>query len=178
MTEHPDTFGLATPVGSRRKFFEWVTAAAFSLIGLGLAIPLVGYVVSPALRRREQPWVEVGSLDELPLEQPKQLQYLRSEQDGYMPSNVTKAVWAIKHSATDVTVLSPICTHLGCGYNWDEEADRFKCPCHGSVYDKSGKVLGGPAPRPLDPLPTRIEEGRLLVQYKEFKSGLATRVEV
>ena len=178
MPEHSDAFGLATPVGSRRKFFEWVTAAAFSLISLGLAVPLIGYVVSPALRRREKPWVEVGSMEELPLEQPKQLEYLRAEQDGYMPSHVAKAVWAIKHSATDVTVLSPICTHLGCGYHWDLEADRFKCPCHGSVYDKTGKVLAGPAPRPLDPLPVRIEQGRLLVQYKEFKSGLPRRVEV
>ncbi len=49
-----------TPVGSRRSFFRWVTRAAAGLIGLGLAIPLAGYVISPALRRRAQSWVEVG----------------------------------------------------------------------------------------------------------------------
>ena len=50
------TPGFSTPVGSRRKFFQWVTRAAAGLIGLSLAIPLVGYVISPALKRRDKPY--------------------------------------------------------------------------------------------------------------------------
>ena len=44
------------------------------------------------------------------------------------------------------------CPHLGCGYRWDDADHHFKCPCHGSVYDIAGKVVGGPPPRPLDAL--------------------------
>lgn len=176
--EDPLSHGLSTPIGTRRRFFAWVTGAAAALIGLGLAIPLVGYVISPALKRRERPWVEVGEVDDLPVGVPKQLDYLHTIQDGWMESQTHKAVWAVKHADGRVTVFSPICTHLGCGYRW-EDADRtFKCPCHGSVYDADGKVLAGPAPRRLDVLPSKVEDGKLFVIYKEFKAGLPTAVEL
>ncbi|MCE9535722.1 MAG: Rieske 2Fe-2S domain-containing protein, partial [Nitrospirae bacterium] len=68
--------------------------------------------------------------------------------------------------------------HLGCGYHWDRTDSRFKCPCHGSVYDVTGEVLAGPAPRALDRLPAKIEAGRLLVMYKEFKPGLSRSMEL
>lgn len=42
---------------------------------------------------------------------------------------------------------SAICTHLGCTVNLAGEG--FHCPCHGSVFDKSGRVLSGPAPSSL-----------------------------
>jgi cytochrome b6-f complex iron-sulfur subunit len=43
--------------------------------------------------------------------------------------------------------ISAVCTHLGCIIGSSDEG--FACPCHGSVYDPSGKVVGGPAPRNL-----------------------------
>jgi menaquinol-cytochrome c reductase iron-sulfur subunit len=172
------TPGFFTPVGSRRTFFGWVTAAAAAMIGLGLAVPLIGYFISPALKRRESSWVDVGGLDELPVGEPKQLDYVATVKDGWMEAKSNKAVWAIKHGDGQVTVFSPMCTHLGCGYRWDGADRQFKCPCHGSVFDVTGRVLGGPAPRPLDRLPSKIENGRLLVQYKEFKAGLREAVEI
>ena len=44
--------------------------------------------------------------------------------------------------------LSPICTHLGCTVEIEE--GRLVCPCHGSNYDREGRVLRGPAERALD----------------------------
>lgn len=170
--------GFYTPVGSRRTFFQWVIGAASALIGLGLAIPLVGYVISPALKRREQFWVEVGTVDELTVGQPEQLEYRQTVSDGWMTTTAHKAVWAVKQGADTVTIFSPICTHLGCGYRWDLPDRKFKCPCHGSVYDMTGRVVSGPAPRPLDELPVKIEGGKVLVMYKEFKSGLSKKVEI
>ena len=170
--------GFYTPVGSRRKFFQWVTRAAAGLIGIGLAIPLAGYVLSPSLKRRERSWVEVGGVEELAVGQPKQLDYVASVRDGWMETKFNKAIWAVKQADGQVTVFSPLCTHLGCGYHWDSGDQKFKCPCHGSVYDVTGQVLHGPAPRRLDVLPSKVEEGRLLVIYKEFKSGLPTQVEL
>lgn len=43
--------------------------------------------------------------------------------------------------------VSAVCTHLGCTVN--NTTDGFHCPCHGSVFDASGTVVHGPAPRPL-----------------------------
>jgi menaquinol-cytochrome c reductase iron-sulfur subunit len=167
-----------TPTGTRRTFFQWVIGVAAGVIGASLAIPLVGYVISPALKRREKPWVEIGGVDELNVGDPKQLDYVATIRDGYLETNAHKAVWAVKHAHGQVTVFSPICTHLGCGYRWDGEEHKFKCPCHGSVFDLSGEVLAGPAPRRLDKLPTKVENGRLLVMYKEFKSGVRSQIEL
>jgi len=46
-------------------------------------------------------------------------------------------------------VISAICTHLGCTVQWRDQAHEFACPCHGSLYNAQGKVIGGPAPRSL-----------------------------
>ena len=163
---------------SRRRFFEWVIRASAGFIGLGLAIPLVGYVISPALKRRRQPWVDVGAVDALPTGVPSQLEYVATVQDGYHETKTEKAVWAVKQPDAQVTVFSPMCTHLGCGYHWDSTAQQFKCPCHGSVFDLSGRVVAGPAPRPLDTLPSRVDNGRLLVMFKEYKSGVSRQIEL
>ncbi len=42
---------------------------------------------------------------------------------------------------------SAICTHLGCTVNLANNG--FHCPCHGSVFDRNGIVVSGPAPSPL-----------------------------
>lgn len=166
------------PEGSRRRFFQWVTRAVMGVIGMGLAVPLVGYVVSPALKRRTPTWVDIGSVDEIPSGEPAQRDYVATIRDGYVETKTHKAVWAVKQPDGQVVAFSPMCTHLGCGYAWDAGEKKFKCPCHGSVFDVSGQVLGGPAPRPLDRLPLRVENGRVLVTYKEFKSGVREQVEL
>ena len=90
------TSGFYTPVGTRRRFFQWVTRAAAGFIGLALAVPIIGYVISPALKRRAQSWVDVAAMDELPVGEPKQLEYVATIQDGYLQTKSQKAVWAIK----------------------------------------------------------------------------------
>ena len=95
-----------------------------------------------------------------------------------METKAIKSVWAVKEPTGEIKVFSPLCPHLGCGYRWDNDKGKFACPCHGSVYSITGQVLAGPAPRPLDDLPEKIENGRLLVIYKEFKSGLPKKVEI
>ncbi|MGF1602012.1 MAG: cytochrome b6-f complex iron-sulfur subunit [Thermosynechococcaceae cyanobacterium] len=45
--------------------------------------------------------------------------------------------------------LNAICTHLGCVVPWNVGQSKFMCPCHGSQYDETGKVVRGPAPRSL-----------------------------
>lgn len=88
------------------------------------------------------------------------------------------SVWAVKRPDGDIAVFSPVCTHLGCYYTWNSERGRFECPCHASVFSIDGTVISGPAPRPLDVLPHKVENGVLYVQWKEFKSGAAGKVEV
>ena len=175
---HASSPPLGGPTGTRRRFFQWMITASAGFIGFSLAVPLVGYLISPAFKRRTQSWVDLAAADELATGVPKQLDYVATLQDGYHETKTQKAVWAVKQADGAVSVFSPICTHLGCGYHWDAAGQQFKCPCHGSAFDVSGRVVGGPAPRPLDVLPSKVEGGRLLVVYKEFKSGVAKQTEL
>ncbi len=45
--------------------------------------------------------------------------------------------------------INAICTHLGCVVPWNVAENKFMCPCHGSQYDNTGKVVRGPAPKSL-----------------------------
>jgi Rieske Fe-S protein len=46
--------------------------------------------------------------------------------------------------------VSAICTHMGCTVAWNSIAGTWDCPCHGSRFDVSGRVLYGPAVRDLE----------------------------
>ena len=148
------------------------------MIGLALSIPLVGYVISPAFRRQARDWAEAGNLDELIAGVPRELTYVVTVQDGWLKTTAMKSVWAVRRTEGDVTVFAPLCTHLGCGYRWDSDDLTFKCPCHNSIFNIDGKVLAGPAPRPLDRLPVKVEHGRLFIIDKQFKSGTSRQVEL
>lgn len=55
------------------------------------------------------------------------------------------------------------CVHLGCTVPWNAKADEWHCPCHGSVYNRFGERTAGPAPRPLDLMPMKIDGSNVLV---------------
>jgi len=55
------------------------------------------------------------------------------------------------------------CTHLGCTVPWDQDAQKFICPCHSSRFDMQGSVENPPAPRPLDLFPVEIVDGAVTV---------------
>ncbi len=58
--------------------------------------------------------------------------------------------------------VSAVCTHLGCIL--ERSTDGFKCPCHGSLYNRDGVILSGPAPRNLAWYRvSRTSDGRIMV---------------
>lgn len=79
-------------------------------------------------------------------------------------------VWMVR-VAEGIYALSTICTHLGCTPNWLAGESKFKCPCHGSGFYKTGINFEGPAPRPLERYRISLaEDGQILIdKSKKFQ---------
>ncbi len=63
----------------------------------------------------------------------------------------------------EVYALSMRCTHLGCMLNYDTVSRRFRCPCHGSVFDESGRWVSGPAKKDLQRVPAEMNKNKDIV---------------
>lgn len=64
-------------------------------------------------------------------------------------------------TAGTVAAFSARCTHKGCTVA--PKDSKLECPCHGSVYEAAtGKVINGPAPRPLAKVEVHVASGEVL----------------
>jgi cytochrome b6-f complex iron-sulfur subunit len=82
------------------------------------------------------------------------------------------AIWVVNGEIDGeqmIYALSTVCTHLGCTPNWLEGEQKFKCPCHGSGFYKTGVNFEGPAPRPLERMGIRLAEDGMLEVDKSVK---------
>ncbi len=177
MEENPRSEPGEKAVTTRRRFLKVAIAVLASLNALILGIPFVKTLISSALRRKAD-WSKVAEINSLPEGQPVELKFATTAEDAYQRANILYSVWVVKRSAEELVVFSPICPHLGCHYLWNAKIERFACPCHASVYSIDGKVLYGPAPRPLDTLPYKIENGVLFVRYERFEVGVPQKIQV
>jgi cytochrome b6-f complex iron-sulfur subunit len=72
-------------------------------------------------------------------------------------------VWIVRE-AEGFYALIAVCTHLGCSPNWLVAENKFKCPCHGSGFYRTGINFEGPAPRPLERARIVLaDDGQILV---------------
>ncbi len=82
-------------------------------------------------------------------------------------------VWIVREE-TGVYAIFAKCTHLGCTPRWLAAENKFKCPCHGSGFFKSGLNFEGPAPRPLDRFALTVgDDGQLVVDKSKIFRGTA-----
>lgn len=148
---------------NRRQFLTTMLGLTGSVIGLSLAVPLTGYALSPAMVKEKTEFVPIGSVADFKVGEPIKVNYSFRKKDGWVETEVKKSAWVVKKDDNNLTVFSPNCTHLGCGYSWDAASKQFKCPCHGAVFSLEGEVVAGPPPRPLDRFETKVAEGKVLI---------------
>ena len=86
-------------------------------------------------------------------------------------TDTTEVAVYLRRAGERVDALTAVCTHTGCLVR--AAGSGFECPCHKSRFDEEGRCLGGPAPRPLDRLETRLENGNVKVRYERFRPGVS-----
>ena len=191
---------------TRRQWMANATIAISGVIGLTLAIPIVGSLVPDVgaggaawTPLDENGWKQLQSATDTPVH----IDINLKSKDAYLPEqNSPQSVWGIKvkdpqkfmRDRSDLfgagdkdklpypivsmgfVLFSPICPHLGCYYQWQGDQKRFWCPCHQSTYDPYGAHTGGPAERGLDPLPFREHSGVAQCEWIRYAPTIPDRL--
>jgi Rieske Fe-S protein len=152
-----------TADGSRRRFLGSLTSGIMTVIGGILAVIGGGAVLSSTARRQDD-WLAVSALHDLPDNEPTPVTLSVMRMDGYRQALERRTIFLVKTGESEVAALNATCTHLGCLVAWDAQAQVFKCPCHGGTYDRGGTVMDGPPPEPLAKVATRVDGDRVMVQ--------------
>ena len=165
----------------RRRFLRWMSGIGAALAGIIVGVPAVSAFFSPALRKpTKKKWIKVADdVSTLDIGVPIKVDFVESANDAWVESRALRTVWLYTEDGEKFTAYSGVCTHLGCSYSFDADNKRYHCPCHHGLFDmKTGAVIGGPPPRPLDTLPVRVENGEVQVLYQMFRTGVPEKVEV
>ncbi|MFQ5846542.1 MAG: ubiquinol-cytochrome c reductase iron-sulfur subunit [Candidatus Methylomirabilales bacterium] len=156
--ERTDSQGI-TP--GRRRFIALAFGAITSAIAGIIGVPLASFFALPALKRSERRWLEVGPVSDLVEGQITKV-VTKPLASQVWPHNIPSvAIYVVNHGGGKCTLYHIHCTHVGCPVRWNSQAGRFFSPCHGGVFDREGRVLAGPPPRPLDRYEHKIENGIL-----------------
>jgi menaquinol-cytochrome c reductase iron-sulfur subunit len=149
---------------SRRKFLSIATWSIGGLISAGMAIPAVAFIIGPVLQRKKsQEWIPFGSTAKVEIGTPTLFKATVQRQSGWIVTDEEISAYLLTEDGRDFIAMSNICTHLGCRVRWIKEKGQFFCPCHNGVFDKEGKVVSGPPPKPLDRYEIKVENGQVLI---------------
>ena len=140
------------------------TWAAGGLISAGMGIPVIAYIIGPALEDdATQSWLRLGPVSKVGIGVPTLFKTKIKRQAGWVVEEEELSVYVLTDNGSDFVAMSNICTHLACRVRWIAEDEQFFCPCHNAVFDKEGKVVAGPPPRPLDRYALKVEDGQLFI---------------
>ena len=84
----------------------------------------------------------------------------------------------IKRTEGGFRALNSTCPHLGCKVHWEEDKQRFFCPCHSGVFAPDGTATAGPpadAGQNLAEVPLKVDTkaGVIYLEVQVAKGGHA-----
>jgi cytochrome b6-f complex iron-sulfur subunit len=140
----------------RRAFLKNFAIIGTLFVAIGMFFRNLWEYIYPPKEKKKYHKYLVAKIDSVPVGKAKEIK-------------LGKTPVFVVHLPDGYRVFSGICTHLGCIVRWEEEKQRFFCPCHKGIYDKTGKVIGGPPPRPLDQYKVEVDKNLVYI-YVESKT--------
>jgi nitrite reductase/ring-hydroxylating ferredoxin subunit len=118
----------------RRSFLAWLGAGLAALVTVGGNRGVAWAQAAPFKK---------GNRAEIPAAK------MQSLAPG-VPTHFPEArAWLVSGKDDKLAAFDEQCTHKGCKFAWQAQKSYFECPCHGSRFDRDGKVVNGPASAPL-----------------------------
>ena len=136
---------------TRRAFLFKLSVMLNAAVGAVLAVPLVGYLLGPALKKGSATgaWIVLGGIDDFPVGETR-LADFRSPVATFDDGDTAKvACWVRRIADRQFQVFAVNCAHLGCPVRWFAQSKLFLCPCHGGAYYEDGSRASGPPERGL-----------------------------
>jgi Rieske Fe-S protein len=130
---------------TRRALLEFAVYTSGALFAGTAAIAVLSRLRRTEARER----VAIVRVDELREGEARYFSYPESEQ----------AV-LVKTRGGELVAFSQRCTHLSCAVVYQDEAERFFCPCHDGAFEvRSGVPIAGPPRRPLARITLEVDGG-------------------
>jgi menaquinol-cytochrome c reductase iron-sulfur subunit len=156
---------------SRRDVFAKIGLLLNGIAVTILAVPVVGYLVSPILRGsggQYKRWVSLGDLEEFPEGQTRLAKFINPISNKWDGDTDKIPCWVRRVAGEKFQVFAINCAHLGCPVRWFAQSGLFMCPCHGGVYYQDGSRASGPPPRGLFEYQYKVENGQLMIEAGEL----------
>lgn len=146
---------------ARRSFLS--TSSSVAMLGAlvasyGTFAAFAGRFLYPA-KPEASGWMFVAAADEVEVGQA-----IEYKTPGGNPVTIKRSSEAGR--ASDFIALGATCPHLGCIVKWEQQNNRFFCPCHNGVFDQLGVATEGPpadAHQKLPEYPIKIDKGILYI---------------
>lgn len=154
---------------SRRDWLFNVGVAVNVVAGVLIAIPLVGFVFSSFVERKDpRSWISLGPLEGFQENSTRIATYRNPYTRPWDGQTADIPCWVRRIQGNQFQVFAINCTHLGCPVRWFSQSGLFMCPCHGGAYYEDGSRAAGPPPRGLFQYTYKVEKGELWVKGGEM----------
>jgi len=151
-------------VVSRRWLLFKAAIALNGLVGVGLAIPVLRYLLAPWKKDASyNSWTSLGVIDAFPVGETRLAYYKNPSADPWDGETDNVACYVRRESSNQFKVFAVNCAHLGCPVRWFPQSRLFMCPCHGGVYYADGSRASGPPERGLFTYNWQIVSGELQI---------------
>jgi Rieske Fe-S protein len=155
---------------SRRKFLFKLSIAANTIVGTIFAVPILGYLLGPAMKKGKAAefWVGLGPVEQFPEGETRLATFRNPSTSPSDGPTGDLPCWVRRISGNQFQVFAINCAHLGCPVRWFAQSKLFMCPCHGGAYYQDGSRASGPPERGLFEYTYKIDGGNLIISVGDL----------
>lgn len=152
---------------ARRQLLTYFGIALNAIAGTLFGIPILGYILSPASRKKmakDVEWLTLGDMEQFPVGETRLATYRNPNVRPWDGDTGDIPCWVRRVSDAKLQVFAINCAHLGCPVRWFPQSELFMCPCHGGAYYADGSRASGPPPRGLFEYEYQIQSKQLWIK--------------
>jgi menaquinol-cytochrome c reductase iron-sulfur subunit len=155
---------------SRRKFLFKLSIVANGIVGAVFAVPILGYLLGPAMKRGKATefWVGLGPVSQFPEGETRLVSFRNPSTSPWDGQTGDLPAWVRRIAGNQFQVFAINCAHLGCPVRWFAQSKLFMCPCHGGAYYEDGSRASGPPERGLFEYAYKVDNGNLVISVGDL----------